>query len=95
VGLYGHQLSLAPGYCEHLYCLCRFSLGVTGMPGLEVLTAILRHPQVDRQPEDHQTEHREEDLLHHCAGNDGLLIPVDDRYLYDLPADHKVFTTLQ
>jgi hypothetical protein len=58
------------------------------MPGWNVPTAILRHPEGARQPDDQQTEHREEDLLHHGAWNDGLRVSVDDRYLDDLPADH-------
>src|SRR5713226_7204498 len=81
-------LGTSPGWCGQLCCLSHVPLGVTGMPGEKAMTAILSHPQVDCQTEDHQTKHREENLLHHRAGNNGLLIPVDDRYLDDLPADH-------
>jgi len=49
----------------------------------KAMTTIHRHPQGGSQPEDHQTQYREEDLLHHGAGNDGLRIAVDDRDLDD------------
>lgn len=70
---------------------CLFSplpLGMTDVSGREVLTAVLSHPQVSGQPKNHQAKYREEDLLHYCGGNDGLLIPVDDCYLDDYPTDH-------
>jgi hypothetical protein len=64
-----------------------YSLGVTGVPTWNMLTTILRHPHVGGQPKDCQAEHREEDLLHHRAGNDGLRVSVDDRSLAEFPAD--------
>src|SRR5229473_1531196 len=63
-------------------------LDVTAMPGEKAMTSILPLPQVSCQSNHHQSNHREENLLHHRAGNDSLRIPVDNRDLTGYPAEH-------
>lgn len=44
----------------------------------DMLPAKLASPQEASQPEDHQTQARQEALLHHGGRNDSLRGPVDD-----------------
>src|SRR5579884_3312995 len=73
----------------HSIHLLPVSLGVTDMSEVEVLTAIVPHPDVPCQPKDRQTEHKVEELNRKRSGKAIPYFAINTDCLHHQVPDHN------